>query len=172
MYIVDVGRAKGTFETVWGGSDNEGRDAGKADLRIVWDGEESALTETSVRVGSFSFGRGFGSRRSRRPFGDGPPPATLTLSGVRASDDKRLTFTLMAPRGVFEAGAGKSVAVNGWLMEGRGGGFGGFGRRGPGRSLHGEITLGAVGVSDGDPVTGSLDVSIMEMRGGMFGGRR
>ncbi|MCA9104537.1 MAG: CotH kinase family protein [Planctomycetales bacterium] len=51
------------------------------------------------------------------PFGFGPPPWALVISGTRESDDQVVTLTLMLDRAMVERGERK-LTVNGMLREG------------------------------------------------------
>ena len=121
-----------------------------------------------------------GQRHQEQRAGDGrfvgdrptKPPATIVFSGVSEADGERLTLTLSLSRTRFEAGAGRSVLVQGSLRQGQhrtSFGFFGFG----GRSLLGELTLSEVGTNEGDAVVGEFETKILENRGGLLSrGRR
>jgi spore coat protein CotH len=100
------------------------------------------------------------------PFGQFEPPATIVFTGVRESDDKKLTLTLTIEPKAFGASAGKTIAVQGMLAEGESGGnaFMPFG----GRSVAGTLTLAKAGMNADDAVEGAFDVKIVESRGGFM----
>ncbi|HJS09270.1 MAG TPA: CotH kinase family protein [Pirellulales bacterium] len=104
--------------------------------------------------------------RGGGPFGPIEPPATIVLTGVRDSDSRRLTVTLLIDPDVFRSSAGKTVTVNGTLADGDGGGnvFMPFG----GRVVEGSLTLSQVGMESGDAVEGEFDLKIAETRGGFM----
>ncbi len=88
------------------------------------------------------------------------------LTGVRESDDKKLTMTLNVDPKIFGASAGKTIAVHGSLAEGSGGGnpFMPFG----GRIVEGKLTLAKVGMNAGDRIEGEFDVKVAETHGGFM----
>ncbi|MEX2138321.1 MAG: CotH kinase family protein [Pirellulales bacterium] len=110
------------------------------------------------RPGAVRFGGG--------PFGQGEPPATVVLTGVREPDARKLTLTLSVDPKIFAASAGKTIAVNGSLAEGEtgGNGFMPFG----GRVVAGKLTLAKVGMNTGDAVEGEFDLKVAETRGGFM----
>jgi hypothetical protein len=91
------------------------------------------------------------------------------LSGIRASDSKKLTLTLSLNRDTFAASAGKTVPIHGTLAEGEGG-FNFFNPFG-GRTVSGELKLEKAGITPGAPVAGEFQVKIAETRGGFMAGR-
>jgi spore coat protein CotH len=116
-------------------------------------------------------GRAPGDRPDGPPFGGGPfgdfqPPATVVLTGIRESDQKKLTLTLTVDPTVFAASAGKTIAVQGSLSEGQNGGnfFMPFG----GRVLDGKLTLAKVGTTEGATVEGAFDLKVAETHGGFM----
>jgi hypothetical protein len=116
-------------------------------------------------------GRAPGDRPDGPPFGGGPfgdfqPPATVVLTGIRESDQNKLTMTLTVDPTVFAASAGKTIAVQGSLSEGQDGGnfFMLFG----GRVLDGTLTLAKVGTNAGATVEGEFDLKVAETHGGFM----
>jgi spore coat protein CotH len=110
-------------------------------------------------------------RRGGPPFGGGPfgqfqPPATVVMTGARDSDGRRLTLTLNVEPKIFGSSAGKTIAVQGSLAEGEGGG--GFFMPFGGRVVEGKLTLAKAGMNAGDAVEGNFDLKIAETRGGFM----
>jgi hypothetical protein len=75
-------------------------------------------------------------------------------------------LTLNVEPKVFGSSAGKTIAVQGSLAEGDGGGnfFMPFG----GRVVEGKLTLAKAGMNAGDAVEGEFDLKIAETRGGFM----
>ncbi|NND98038.1 MAG: hypothetical protein HKN47_11985 [Pirellulaceae bacterium] len=71
------------------------------------------------------------------------------------------------------ADPGVSIRVTGRFQEGGSSqfGFGGFGG-GPNRSVIGAVRLAKSGIKPGDKIAGTIDVKIVETRGGFFNQRR
>jgi spore coat protein CotH len=184
-YTVAVGTAVGNFKTNWTSSppaadrDRSSLPGKKVALQVSVQGSVVDFTELRVfsapapelggAFGGRNFGRG-GQRPAELPKVDLPkvvPPATIVFAGQR-TDGRPFRLTLTIQRNDFLAG--KTVAVRGTLIEeerGRSGGFRGFG----GRTVQGELKLTTAGFDVGDEVAGSVDLEILESRGGMFGGR-
>jgi hypothetical protein len=68
---------------------------------------------------------------------------------------------------VFAASANKTIAVQGTLSEGDGGG-GFFMPFGGGRVVEGKLTLAKAGMNAGDAVEGEFDLKVAETRGGFM----
>jgi hypothetical protein len=98
------------------------------------------------------------------PFGQFELAATVVLTGVRESDEKKLTMILNVDAKVFGASAGKTIAVQGSLAEGQSGNsfFTSFG----GRVVEGKPTLVKAGMNIDDPVAGDFDLKVAETHGG------
>ncbi len=103
------------------------------------------------------------------PFAPRGPQASLVLAGAPTSGEEPFTITLTLSRDKFAKAAGNTLDVQGRFAQGRGG-FG-FGPRGM-RSVSGTLRLLDAGVDEGDLVSGELELKVIEMRGGFFGGRR
>lgn len=190
MYAVPVGNAEGTFATTWNSETDPGAitNEGELKLQLVLDGETVELTSLNSGAGpmqNFGFGMRGGGRGGRGgPPGAGPPgrggppggqppaQANIRLTGVRKSDNERLTLSLTIDRAQFDAARnGGTLEVGGFFQQGQGGfGFGGGGGGGM-RSLAGKLQLEAAGANAGDAVKGSFKLEIVENRGGMFGRR-
>jgi hypothetical protein len=81
-----------------------------------------------------------------------------------------MTLTVNVPRDQFTAGA-KTVNISGSFDNGQQQGGRSFRGPGMGKSVKGTVKLTKAGQKEGDPISGSLDVRIVELRGGMFGRR-
>ncbi len=199
MYSVPVGNAEGSFATTWNTETDPAAvtNEGELKLQLVLEGEAVEFASMNSGAGPLAFfGRrgggpggpgGRGGPPGGGPPGAGPPggggapggaappaQANIRLTGVRKSDNERLTLSLMVDRGQFDAARdGGALEVGGFLQQGQGGfGFGGGGGRGGGmRSLAGKLQLEAAGANAGDAVKGSFKLEIIENRGGMFGRR-
>lgn len=180
-YTVPVGQVAGTFTTKWSGTQQ--RDvatAGAAELTIQLDGEPLELTTAGAGAWENRF-RGFGP-----PRGPQPETVSLVLAARRADNQPGITITLSVDRKSFSADDGRTeLDVRGSFTEtpvgapqqrgGFGGrGFGGFGGRGggPRRSVAGKLVLTAAGTAEGDAVSGSLELQVLENRGGFNSQRR
>ena len=173
MYSIDVGSASGSFTVLWS-DDPESDDAeGKVAINLMdQNNEQMKLTNLKVAARPMqSFG--FGGRRGPSRW---TPPATIVFTGIRDSDDEKITLTLMVDTKELADGEGKKLAFSGSFSEGeqqRGFGFG----RG-GKSVSGTLTLSKAGTNNGDTIEGKLDAKIVESRGWMIermrgrGGRR
>lgn len=185
MYSVPVGNAEGTFATTWNSETNSSAitNEGELKLQLVLEGEAVEFASLNSGAGPFSspnFGmRGGGPGGRGGPPGGGPPgrvappaQANIRLTGVRKSDNERLTLSLRIDRAQFDAARnGGTIEVGGFFQQGQDGvGFGG-GRGGGMRSLAGKLQLEAAGANAGDAVKGSFKLEIIENRGGMFGRR-
>lgn len=171
MYTVTVGKASGSFRTVW--SERPPADptkTGKLDFRIDLDGKRVDFEQLGASAQTFQFPR-FRPGGGGRPPGDFRPPVNLLFAGNRAEDGKRLTISLFVDREEFEKQKSKPIAVTGMLTEGTGGGFGfGFGG-GVNRSVNGQLHLKEGGTNPDDAVVGEVDLNIVEVHGGFFGRR-
>lgn len=185
-YIVDVGKAKGSFATSFSGSGSNDAPQSKVDLVVELDGKRIEFEDLAVSVQRQAF-RGFGGPGGGRPgrgFGGGrgpgagaanapPAPVSVVFTGER-SNGEPVTLSFAIDPTLFEAEPNESIRVTGSYREGRGGGgfgFGGFGG-GPSRSVIGTLTLAKAGLELGDEVAGRIDVRIVETHGGFFAQRR
>ncbi|TWT30453.1 Inner spore coat protein H [Posidoniimonas corsicana] len=164
MHTVEVGAASGSFTTHWSDDPNAAQQSDQLKLALTLNGEEVTLEEAGVVAQPLQMPR-FGPPGPS----DGPapaPPATIEVRGRRASDDQRLTLTLVIDRDALAAGKTEPIRVSGSLREGAGQfGF-------PGQMLTGTLTLTSGGTNEGDEIAGAFEAEIVEMRGGMFDGMR
>ncbi len=199
-HTVAVGKASGTFTAAWsaaGGPPTTG--SADLNLTLDRVEVAFQEVTASVQVMAFpQFGRGGpggpapragfrGGADPRGPAGasigpqGGPgavfePPVVVTLTATRPDADP-MTFTFVIDRAKFKV-ANNPIEVRGRISEGRpgyGGGFGGIGGGGFGggranRLLAGSLQLTQAGSDAGDPVSGKLELEIVETRGGIFGG--
>ena len=172
MYAVPIGQMKGTFQATWTdrAGDNEAI-SNVENLKIELDGASlNVVNDFRIAVhlaplaGRSRRGRGFGGGAP------GPPPVSITLVG-RDKRGEQLTVSLMVDRKTYESNKGDPIDVTGRVAAGASrGGFGGRGR-GPGRSVRGTLVLKQAGMKKGEPVSGTLDLTIVEARGGFFNRR-
>ncbi len=180
-YVIDVGKASGSFSTVFSnGQPRTGQS--KSDVRVELNGNVMEFVNVSVAAVAFhipGFGvggppggpPGGGFRTPPGPEQDGPakPPAapvSLIFAGDR-TDGQKITLTLIIDRSKFQATTENALQVTGSYQEGRGGGFGGFGN-GPRRSIVGELRLKTAGTEQGHGVSGDVNLRIVETHGGVF----
>ena len=159
-YSIVQGTAKGRLETNW----NETSES-KNQLQLTLGGKTVALTKVSVSVregSSSGFGRFGGGGNS------GPRPVTVTITGDR-QEDGPVRMTLSFRPDQFRAGA--SLRVQGAYSEGnQSGGSNFFGFGGPRRSVRGTLDLANASKRDGELITATFNLEIVESRGGLFGG--
>jgi hypothetical protein len=164
MYIVDVGKAHGTFSTDWQDkAPDDPHEKGAANIRLELDGKVITFEKIGVQggPGRMPFAGG--------PFGRAEPQAGVVFTAIRSSDSEKLTLNLWVDRKTFAAGAGKTIPLQGMLLVGKAG-FNFF-NPSANRSLVGEAKLTKAGTSAGDPVAGEIDIKIVENRGGFMVGR-
>lgn len=177
-HFIDLGHAKGSFTTRFGGNQAAAAESSQAELQIQLDGKPIELTKVEVRAERFQFPRfgppgGFGGppRGFAGPGGPAPPaPVNLVFTGTRGEGEP-ITITMMIDAEKFARDGGDPIKVTGSYQEGqRGGGFPGFGGfgGGPNRSVIGELALEKSGTNEGDAVAGSVDLQVVETRGGLF----
>ena len=174
FYAVDVGSVQGAFDAVWNDQPvSNPQEVGTAKIELQLGDEMVAFKQLGVTSQP-------DTRASRgRPGGEGQEDetpdmttrsATIVFTGTRKEEDDKVTLTLTVPREAFLAKHPSRTPVRGTLAIGRSsGGFGGFGGMG-GRQARGEIQLASAGLKTGEHVSGSLELSIFELRGGIFGG--
>ena len=164
-YVVDVGKANGSFTTIF--APNDTKEEGKSDLVIQLGGKPLELENVSVSAKLFQF-RGFGGRGGPG-FGGAPPlaPVNLVFSAERV-EGAPVNVSFLIDAAHFKA-TKDALRVTGSFREGSGGGFGfgGFGG-GPSRSVVGELHLTKAGTEDGDEIAGKLVARIVETHGGFF----
>ena len=196
-YIVDIGKATGSFSTAFGDGQPQQPTGGKSDITIELDGQPIELEQLTVRAqpqasgfggrggrgggfgGAGGRGGGFGGAGGRGGAGAAespPPPISLVFAGTRA-DGQVLTLSLTIDRKAFEKPSKDAFSVIGSFSEARAGqgggfGFGGFGGGGPTRSVLGDIQLTNSGTTLGAAVVGNVDLRIVETHGGFFAARR
>ena len=168
MYTVEIGTIKGGFQTTW--TDRRGGEESQSvvkDLRVVLDGASMVLGDFRVTAHEY---RAPASRRFGGSGGvSGPPSVAITLSG-RDKNGAQFSIPLVIERSVYQAlkdGPNDPLEMRAKYIAGRSGGFG----RGPGRSVAGSIVLDKAGMEPGEPVSGTLDLTVFEAKGGFFNRR-
>ncbi|MFM2094804.1 MAG: hypothetical protein RIS70_1928 [Planctomycetota bacterium] len=155
FYMREAGRAAGRFEAAWSPADaKEPAESENASLELVLDDKPVKFQRVSVSSGPSKFPNFGGPQRP-----DAAPP-TVVLSGIRESDQKKLTLTLTFPSDRFPADDNEATRVQGMLTEGDMFVFGGFMR-----TFVGEVALKSAGREPGKPVAGSISGKLYEMRG-------
>jgi spore coat protein CotH len=152
FYMREAGKASATFATAWTAKDT--KDAAKskqATFQLDLIGEPVKINQVVATAGPAQFGA-FGAPQ-------GPLPPTVVISGVRESDQKKVTLTLTFNASQFQIN--DEVTVQGMLSEGEGVVFG------PGmRSFQGKVRFKSAGQDQGAKVEGSVSGKLYEMRGG------
>ena len=157
FYMREVGKAAAAFNTEWSAEAGKAAEGERVKMELILNGETVKFDKLAATSGPARF-PGFGG--PQRP---GPMPPTVVISGVRQTDQKKVTLTLTFQPDQFGPASAEEINVQGMVTEGDGFSFGGM------RSFMGKVTLKAAGQKDGDNVAGSLKGKLYEMRGG-FGG--
>lgn len=168
MHTVVVGAASGSFTTHWSDDPDKAEQSDQLQLMLTLEGEEVSLEKTGVVAQPLAIPRFGPPRPANEP--EPLPPATVEMRGQRASDDQRLTLTLVIDREELAAGKTEPIRVSGSLREGSSRfGF-------PRQMLRGTLILTSGGTNEGDEISGEFKTEVFEMRGGIFdagrGGRR
>jgi spore coat protein CotH len=165
QYTIVIGKASGSFTTVW--NDRSAADptnAGNAEIQVELDGEVVEFKQLGISVQprrSSRFGRRDSGATDR-------PRVSLVLAAIRAADDERLTITLAIDREAFENLTDDPIQVTGTLTVGRNPSpFAAFGG-GANRSVNGVLRLTKSGTDEGAAVAGNIELTIAETRGGLF----
>jgi spore coat protein CotH len=164
MYQVEVGTARGHFATEW--TDNAPPNLatrGQVKLQLELEGKTVDMKQSGAgvhrqRSGGFPFSFG--------PPAAGPSMASITVTGLRDSDEKAITLTLTAEQTVLLDQIGKPFAVQGTLSD-PDAGFSPF----PRRTVNGNVTLTKAGIKTNDAVEGEFELTIYETHGGFMGRR-
>ena len=151
MHTAVVGTITGSFQTQWNGSQgtpipqaNGGRITGTADGGSFTIDQLSAICNMG---------------RARR-WGRGGTQPTITLFGVRSTDNENVRVTITVPPPFFRNNGERAIKVQGRFTEGeQRGGWWGSGM------LDGRLTLRQAGTLDGDRVAGTFVLDVYEMRG-------
>ena len=162
MYGVKVGKATGEFSAVW--RDKRSRNPtkeGKAKFNLQIDGEVVEFIQVGVAVQEFKLPT-FGQRQLNPD-----PPVDLVLAGERKEDGKRMTMSLYLDMEDYLSKKVGKFEASGMISEGRGGSFAAF-RNSTTKSVNGTVTLSNSSNEVGQAVTGSFDLEVVEMRGGLF----
>lgn len=150
MHTVAVGKITGSFSTRWNGS-NGNPVAQRNGSRV-----EGKLNRGSFTLGHLSSIANMG--RARR-WSRGETQPTVTLSGVRSTDDQSVTITIVVPSALFRSGGAKPIKVQGrFSQDGQPRGWGSG-------MLDGRLTLQRAGMANGSVVAGEFDLDLYEMRG-------
>jgi hypothetical protein len=156
MYAVDVGFARGVFNTYW--ERNPKGSEGKLSAQLQLDGKEVALLSTSV-----------GAKRSALPFGFGPQadaaPVVIEFAGKDSNGESYMLSLTLDPT-EFRVG---ETHVSGSLTVGQPSAPSGpFGSPNA-RWLMGRCALDEASSKRGEPIVGSFDLHVLQIKGGFFG---
>ena len=168
MYAVEVGTMKGGFQTTFRdrGSSEETQSVVK-DLKVQMEG--ASILVSSYEITAQEYRAPAGRSPWGRSGGTTVPSIGLTITGRNKTGDP-FNLTFVIPKDVYQDHKGEPIEIRARLVSGRSrGGFGGG--RGPSRSAVGTVVLDKSGMEPGDAVTGTLDLSIEESKGGFFGRR-
>lgn len=160
MYSEEVGTARGSLKTRWSAASSQDPTEGEVQVALMLDGQEVELAELQAAAHPLQLPgfRGFGGNR------EWTPPATIELKGIRSSDDKPLTLTLMVDQANVTNTQNQPVQVSGMFLEGNPG----FGFGFTGKMVSGTLNLSEGGTTAGDVIAGTFDVRIVEFHGGMM----
>ena len=151
VYFGEMGTATVKFSTKW--YDRTPRDQynlGKVEIKLQMDGKEVELAE----AGAFA-------ERSKWPSPDEVKPASIVIVAKRKSDGKKLTFGTGLPAADFKP-TDTPATIGGIYIEGRS--F--TDKRGMMRMIGGKVTLKNASAKDGDSVSGEMEFTISQMKGG------
>lgn len=167
MYVVPVGTAKGELKTTWSGRPlTDISSKGGVEIKLTVDDQLVAFESAGVSIHPAPrMGFGFGP-----PMPPGPPMIDIVIEGVRSADDKLSRIALSIPENVLQAGAGKTIEVEGFYIpdaQARG-----FGMPFGGKSLSGTMAIVKVGMNPGDEIEATLDLKLSEVRGGFMNRER
>ena len=160
VHIVDIGRVTGSFSTGYSAVGSKRAAVGKVDVRVTLKAQQNVFKKVAVKAQDFQFPSVF--RGAAPPVSTRPAPSVLVFTGTR-DGNVPLSFSLTVPKGKFTAGGSQPIDVTGRMREVQSGG--GL-RRGSIRSLVGKVHFTEPGVKTGDPIAGTVDLWIVETRGG------
>ena len=175
-YSVKIGKLSGRFETVWKNErlqDVAGE--GKAEIELTLNGEQVAFSKVGVLGQPEERRRWFRGRDRGRSEGTQSVNPTITFEGV-LENSQQVKITMTINRKDFEPRK-KEVPFQGYLTvinpDENQNDFG-FGRFMSMKTLDGVLKLNNAEMKEGVPVSGALETTIHESRGGFnFGeGRR
>ena len=154
-YFGQIGEAKVKFKTGWYKRlPKDLNETSSVDLELIMDGEPVEMKDVIAYT-----------ERSKSPAPFAPPSTTDTaiiISGTRKSDGKQLMLATSLPTKEFSPSNGEEVEVNGIFMLNNqfmspGGAM---------RMIGGTAILEEAAPVEGEPVSGTLKLKIMELKGG------
>ncbi len=153
IYFKEMGTATVTFEAAWyKKTPKESAGLGEVKLELTIDGEVVELND----VGVFA-------ERSKWPSEDKVKPASIVISGTRVSDGKTLTLGLGVKDSDFQSNSDdEDVEIGGILIIDNA--F--VDSKGRMTMIGGRVRLSEASTEDGEPVKGSMEISITKMMGG------
>ena len=156
VYTTVVGSAQGSLRATWAAKSLTEDPGEVTDFTLRIDDEEVPLKQMTAKANPLAT-FGFGGPSAR------PPRATIVLSGIRSTDDRELTLTMILDRQAMQQ-AQVPTEVSGSLSYGRSSGFG-FGPPRTGPMLRGTLTFSQVGTEDGSELRANFELQITELRG-------
>ena len=151
-YFGDVGKATVTFSAVWHDEAPESAvGLGQVEIDLEIDGKQVELQQ----AGAFA-------APSKWPSPDDEQPPSIVIMGNRKSDGTRLTLGTGVSDQQFRPTVGEPVQIGGVLLEGKG-------VMNFIRGLHfigGTVKLDDASVDQGAPVKGTMELTIVKMKGG------
>ncbi len=152
IYFGEIGTAKVTFETQWfDKTPRQTNGLGQVELELELNGKSVEMVE----LGAYA-------ERSKWPSPEPVKPPSIVITGKRKSDGKQLTFGTGLSSELFKPTAGEPVEIGGIFMVGQS--F--MTPDGRMRMIGGLATFEQTSMSKGDPVKGTMELTIVEMKGG------
>ncbi len=153
FYFKQAGSATASFSTAWNkDSPDEPLTNGEATMDLKLEGERVEFKQIGVSA-----------ELSKWPTPDGSPqPPTIVFTGTRKSGGLRLTLAFSIAPADFRPTNGKSVSVQGVVIEGR------FGFLNPRawKMMSGRVTFETAEMKPGAAVRGKVKLEIVKMAGG------
>jgi hypothetical protein len=163
-YIVQVGAAKGSFDTPWAEKPvRDAAQAGELDMHLTFQGKEIQFKQQGAAV--------YQRPEMRFPFGFGGPPqqtkptADFVLSGIRDEDGKPVRITIGIEIKTMLENVGQSIDVSGMFMQGE---QPMFGFSPDTQMIRGQLKLTKASETVSEAVQGEFDLQIVELHGGLF----
>ncbi len=152
IYFDEIGTAQLEFSTVWyDRTPRKGQEIGDVTIELTLDGEVIEFEQ----VGAYS-------ERSKWPTPEKVKPAAIVVTGKRKSDGKTITLGMSVADDDFNPTGDGDVEIGGILMFDNA--F--VDSKGRMQMINGKVKLQKTSTEDGQPVTGSMEITIMKMKGG------
>jgi hypothetical protein len=155
VYFKKIGSAIGTFATKWNkNAPGKPQENGTAQIELILDGEVVKFKQIGVSAEPKK------TPGPRDKLGRRLP--TIVFTGLRESDGKQFVIGFETASEGFEAATGKDVGVGGIVIEGK---LGFLNPRGF-KLVSGTVRFEAAGMTEGDEVRGSINLTVVRMAGG------